>query len=79
MSNELTHKEAIELLMNDQLLDECIIKSYVTLLKRGEAMEKMWEAVFTDYKVAETDNHYSDNKTKKKIKLNLEQKYLKEV
>ena len=59
------------------------IKNYyddiITLLKRGDAYEKMWKEVFANYKVAETDNHYSDNKTKNKIKLKLEQKYLKEA
>lgn len=36
-------KEAIKLLENDQLLDICIIESYVALLKRGEKYEKMWK------------------------------------
>ncbi len=39
---QLNTKEAIDLLKNSKLLDECIIESYIALLQRGEKFEKMW-------------------------------------
>ena len=88
MSKEMTVQEAIEFCKSAKRSASGYGNTYmaleklpqiITLLKRGEAYEKMWHEVFANYKVAETDNHYSDNKTKNKIKLKLEQKYLKEA
>ena len=82
--SEMTVKEAIEFCSHmankkDSEWETRVFGELLEVLKRGEAYEKMWHEVFANYKVAETDNHYSDNKTKNKIKLKLEQKYLKEA
>jgi len=56
--DKMNIKEAIELLEKDELLDESIIKSYVTLLQQGEKYRKVVEEINNERLFDEYDGVY---------------------
>jgi hypothetical protein len=73
--------DAIEFIEEDNLLDEEIIKNYVFLLKKGKALDKMWE----ELKKEKGNYGFSFWKTTwemdkfKQLMEEYEEEYLKEV